>query len=98
MFVLYVRSDPELCSSPHSIHFACELSSELGRVNHQQDFIIGVGNSEAAIILRGLPNRKYLSHSRWHVVDKCDCGGYILSKYLLVCPVSVLHLILDRFR
>ena len=62
------------------------------------EFHIDMGNGKAAIILRGLPNKKYLSHFRWHVVDKCDCGGCILSKCLLVCPVNVLHLILDRFR
>ena len=42
-FALDVRSDPQFSGVPEAIHFSGEVFGELGRVNYQQCFIVGVG-------------------------------------------------------
>ncbi len=90
--------DPQLSTAPHSIHLTCEMGCKFGWVNHQLGFFIAITSSRAANILNLLFDRKCLLHFRCYVVDKCDHGDYILSKFLPVCLASVLHLILDTFR
>jgi len=43
-FAFDVRCDPQLCGVPEAIHFSGEVLSELGRVDHQQGFVVGVGS------------------------------------------------------
>ena len=40
-----MRSDPKLSRVPKTIHLPGEVFGELGRVNHEQGFIVGVGSS-----------------------------------------------------
>ena len=43
-FALDVRCDPQLCGVPEAIHFTGEVSGELGGVDHQQGFVVGVSS------------------------------------------------------
>ena len=43
-FPLDVRCDPQFCSIPKTIHLAGEVFGELGRVDHQQSLVVGVGS------------------------------------------------------
>ena len=41
-FALEVSCDPQVCSTPQSIHFMGEVFSELRGVDHEQCFVVGV--------------------------------------------------------
>ena len=41
-FALELRCDPQFSCVPDAIHFSGEVFGELGRVNHQQGFVVGV--------------------------------------------------------
>ena len=48
-FALDVWCDPQFCSTPQSIHFTGEVFGELGGLDHQQGFVVGVCRRGAPI-------------------------------------------------